>query len=120
LKTKIKNRENIDDIINELILSKTNNISTTEMTREEDIETDIITKNPSYGKKYREALKISVKLDVQEFAQVQPEANAKDVLVAILKDYDPDIPSPILLEMAKVILADWAAFQTVKNELVLV
>jgi hypothetical protein len=112
--------KNIDDIINELILSKPNNISTSEMTREEEIETGIIVDNPSYQKKYREALKVSVKLDVQEFGQTQPEASSKDVLVAVLKEYDPDIPSPILLEMAQVILSEWETIQSSQKVLVLV
>ena len=112
--------KNIDDIINELILSKPNLLSFSKMTNEEDIESDVIAENPSYDKKFREALKMSVKLDVQELAQNQPNTTAKEVLIAVLKDYDTDIPSPILLEMAQIILADWATFQASKKELVLV
>ena len=112
--------ENIDDIINGLILSKPDPIIHNKMTKEEEVEADIIAFNTSYTKKYREALKASVKLDVQEFAQVQPNATAKEALIAVLKDYDSDIPSPILLEMAKVVLADWAVFQTTKQEPVFV
>lgn len=108
---------NMDDIIDELILSKPSPIALSKMTKEEELETDIITSNPSYTKKYSEALKASVKLDVQEFAQVQPNASAKEVLMTVLKDYETDIPSPILLEMAKIILADWAVFQTSKQQL---
>jgi hypothetical protein len=83
-------------------------------------ERSVITGNTSYSKKYREALKASVKLDVQDFAQVQPNATAKEVLLDVLKDYDMDIPSSILLEMTKVILADWATIQASNKELVLV
>jgi maltose-binding protein MalE len=83
------------------------------MTNEEDIETEVIAENSTYNKKYREALKMSVKLDVQELSQVQPDTTAKEVLMAVLKDYDTDIPSPILLEMAQV-------FQASKKELVLI
>ena len=110
----------IDDIINQLVLSKPNHIVLDKMTEEEDLETDIITENPSYGKKYREALKVSVKLDVEEFGQTQPNATAKEALVAILKNYDTDLPSPILLEMAQIILADWETIQASKKDLVLV
>lgn len=112
--------KNIDDIINELILSKPDSTSLAKMTKEAEAETDIIVENPSYIRKYREALKVSVKLDVQEFAQIQPYATAKEVLLTVLKDYDTDIPSSILLEMSKVILTDWAAFQVSKKELMLV
>lgn len=114
MKTKNKNREKIDNIINELILSNPNPIALTKRVKETGIETDIIWKNRFYDKKYREALKVSVKLDVQEFGQTQPKASAKDVLIAILTEYDPDIPSPILLELARVILADWTTIQAGK------
>lgn len=114
MKTKNKNREKIDNIINELILSNPSPILLAKRAEEGDEAIDIIGKKRSYDKKYREALKVSVKLDVQEFGQTQPKASAKDVLIAILTEYDPEIPSPILLELARVILVDWTAIQTAK------
>lgn len=115
---KNKNKEKIDTIINELIVSKSQNISLSKMNKEEDLEVEIITENPTYNKKYREALKMSIKLDVQELKITQPKASAKEVLTAILTEYDTDISAPILLDMAKTILKEWEAMQTAHNKLV--
>lgn len=68
-----------------------------------------------YRKKYRLALKLYATLDIQAYAKTQPNWAAKDVLAAIIKDYDPQLPSNILLEMTQFILEEWEKKQSTKN-----
>lgn len=52
-----------------------------------------------YRKKYRLALQMYAILDIHEYAKTKSTWSAKDVLAAIVKDYDPLLPSDILLDM---------------------
>ena len=71
-----------------------------------------------YRKKYRLALKLYATLDIQAYAKTQPNWAAKDVLAAIVKDYDPQLPSNILLEMTQFILEEWEKNQMTKQDFV--
>jgi hypothetical protein len=72
-----------------------------------------------YRKKYKLALQLYAKLDMAAYAQTHPEWGAKDVLAEIVKDYDKDLPSEILLEMAQYIITEWEKIQATNKELVL-
>lgn len=49
------------------------------------------------------------------YAQTHSEWGAKDVLAEIVKDYDKDLPSKILLEMAAYIIAEWEKIRASKD-----
>jgi hypothetical protein len=89
------------------------------MTAEEEAELDIITQDSFYKPKYRNGLKIMTKLDVQEYYRAHPDCKAKDLLSDMMKEYNPEIPTPILLEMAQVILEEWERLTASKKDLVL-
>jgi hypothetical protein len=68
-----------------------------------------------YKKKYRLALQIYAIVEINEYAKTQPTGTAKDILSAIVKDYDPQLPSDILLEMTQFILQEWEKIQLSKK-----
>jgi hypothetical protein len=72
-----------------------------------------------YRKKYKLALQLYAKLDMVAYAQKHPEWGTKDVLAEIVKDYDKDLPSDILLEMAEYIVTEWEKILASKKELIL-
>jgi hypothetical protein len=72
-----------------------------------------------YKKKYRLALQMYAIVDINEYAKTQPTWTAKDILAAIIKDYDPQLPSDILLEMTQFILQEWEKVQLSKKQIAL-
>ena len=70
-----------------------------------------------YKKKYRLALQMYAIVDINEYAKTQPTWVAKDILAAIIKDYDPQLPSNILLEMTQFILREWDKVQISKKQI---
>jgi hypothetical protein len=68
-----------------------------------------------YRKKYRLALQIYAIVEINEYTKTQPTWAAKDILAAIVKDYDPQLPSDILLEMTQFILQEWEKVQLSKK-----
>ncbi len=98
-------------------MKKENNISSfeetcrliraTPMTEAEIIETNAATKNSFYKEKYRNGLKTLTRVDMRSLKLEHPEWQLKDVLIETIKDYTPELPTPILLEMIQFIIAEW-------------
>jgi predicted metal-dependent hydrolase len=111
-------------------MKKENNISTLEetyrlvratpMTEAEMIETRAILKNSFYKEKYRNGLKSLTKGKMKRLEMEYPELELKDMLIAIIKDYTPKLPTPILLEMIQFIIAEWEHSHAHQEEPVLV
>ena len=107
-----------NDAINKLKIAKPETISLRYMTKEESAHAAILSKNSFLKEKYRHALKLTTKIKVYQSAQTNPEWSAKDVLVAIMKGYNSQLPSVILLEMAQFIVTEWETIQATKSEVV--
>jgi hypothetical protein len=89
------------------------------MTEEENVQMAELAKKSFYRPKYLSGLKFLTQYDVREYHETHPEAPAKDVLSEMMKTYNPDLPSDILLDMAKVILEEWESLKTSTKELAL-
>jgi hypothetical protein len=85
------------------------------MTEEEIAEKSKSTQNPFFKKKLHIALKVATEMSVHKLADEHPDWHAKDVLAEIIKGYNPEIPSVLLLEMAQLILDKWEKIQA-KNK----
>ena len=94
-----------------------NNIPHRYMTEAENQQMRLLSKKSFFKEKYRHALKISTKIDLLLLNQTHPEWTAKDVLSSLVKSYDPQLPTLILLEMTQFILAEWEILQTTKSPL---
>jgi hypothetical protein len=90
-----------------------------EMTEAEKAEMAIITRNSYLKEKFRMSLKFYTRRKIQEYAAIHAEWRAKEVLVDIMKGYNPELPPVVLLEMTQYILEEWEKIQARKNELVL-
>ena len=88
------------------------------MTEEESVQATILSKNSFFKEKYRHALKLTTKIKVYQSSQTNPEWSAKDVLIAIMKGYNSQLPSAILLEMAQFIVSEWETIQATKNDII--
>jgi hypothetical protein len=98
-------------------MKKENNISDNKETRtltgaspmtETDIlETETFSKMAFLKEKYRKGLKTLTKYEMRQFVKQHPEGQLKDVLVALIKDYNPELPPSILLEMTQFIISEW-------------
>jgi D-alanyl-D-alanine dipeptidase len=86
-----------------------------EMTDEEKAETAYITRNSYHKEKFRKSLKLYTRMKIQAFAGTHPELNAKDLLVEIIKCYNPKLPPVVLLEMTQYILEEWEKIQAKKK-----
>jgi hypothetical protein len=104
-----------DKEINLLDFSKPKNIVVREMTDEEKAHTAHITRNSYFKKKYRMALEITTKMMIQEMYKQHPDWSVKEVLVAAIKEYNSDLPSVLLLEMAQLIVSEWEKIQAKKK-----
>jgi hypothetical protein len=109
----------IDEAISQLRLTRPKNLVVKMMTEEERAKLPVFTPNSYFKKKYRLALEISTKMMVQGMYEKHPNWTTQDVLVASLKEYNSDLPSSILLEMAQIIVIEWEKIQASKKELVL-
>lgn len=109
-------KEKIDDIKSQT--AKQDNIIIRYMTEEESAQAAIISKNSFFKEKYRHALKLTTKIKVYKYAQSNPNWSAKDVLIEILKGYNSQLPSSIILEMAQFIVTEWEAIHASKSEIV--
>jgi hypothetical protein len=90
------------------------------MTDEEKAHTAHITRNSYFKKRYRMALEITTKMMIQEMYEKYPDTPLNDVLSAAMKEYNSDLPSVLLLEMAQLIVAEWERHQIAKSSLVMV
>jgi hypothetical protein len=77
------------------------------MTEAESIQTDHILKNAFFKEKYRKGLKTLAKLEMQSLQKQHPNWHLNDVLSAILKDCNPELPPTILLELTQSIISEW-------------
>ncbi len=82
-------------------------IGASPMTKEDLLQTESVLKNAFFKEKYRTGLKNLVKSDMKLFKKQYPEWQLKDVLVAVIKDFNPELPPAILLEMTQFIIAEW-------------
>jgi hypothetical protein len=105
-------------VISQLSVARPNNM-TVNLIEGELNQSVVVDHKRFYRKKYKLALQLYAKLDMVAYAQTHPEWGAKDVLAEIVKDYDKDLPSEILLEMAEYIVTEWGKIQASKKELVL-
>lgn len=108
-----------DTEINQLVLTKPKNSQIREMTDVEKDRVEIITRNSYFKKKYRLALEVTTKMMVQDHYKQHPDWSIRDVLSNTLKEYNKDLPSLLLLEMAQLIVTEWEKKQAIKQELVL-
>lgn len=82
-------------------------IGASPMTKEDLLQTESVLKNAFFKEKYRTGLKNLVKSNMKLFKKQYPEWQLKDVLVAVIKDFNPELPPAILLEMTQFIIAEW-------------
>lgn len=85
------------------------------MTDEEKARLSHITRNSYFKKKYRMALEITTKMMIREMYEQYPDRPLNDVLSAAMKEYNSDLPSILLLEMAQLIVNEWERIQA-KNK----
>jgi hypothetical protein len=98
-------------------MKKENNISDTEkqhaligvspMTDANILRTAAFSKTAFFKEKYRKSLKTLTKYEMRQFIKQYPDGQLKDVLVALIKDYNPELPPSILLEMTQFIISEW-------------
>ena len=90
------------------------------MADEEQAQMAIIAQKSLYKDKYRHALKSLSKLKIHEYYETNPNWSAKDILLNVMKEYNPNLPSIVLIEMTQFILNEWESIQASKNDMVLV
>ena len=86
------------------------------MSQEKQRRMEILLKNSFFKEKYRKGLKTLTRMDMQELRKEHPEWGLKDMLAAIVKDYHPELPPLLLLEMTQFIIAEWESTQLNKRE----
>jgi CBS-domain-containing membrane protein len=109
----------LDNEINQLVLTKPKNSQVREMTDVEKERIEVITRNSYSKKKYRMALEVTTKMMVQDVYAQHPDWSVRDVLTTMLKEYNKDLPSTLLLEMTQLIVNEWEKKQTHKSDLAL-
>ena len=77
------------------------------MTEGELLQMATLSQKTYYKEKYRHGLKILTLMDMENYIQEHPEWQLKDILAAILKNYNPELPAAILLEMTQFIIVEW-------------
>jgi hypothetical protein len=113
------NDTEIDNAISQFSVTRPENLKVTLMTEEERAKMAVLDDKRYYKKKYKLALQFGAKMQLHEFHRTNPTWGAKDVLVEILKNYNSDFPSLIVLEMAQYIVEEWETIQNPKKELAL-
>ena len=106
--------------ISKLKIQRPDHIPFRYMTEEEKAKSAALSKNSYFKEKYRLALKISTQMEIDKYSQTNPEWGVKDVLVTILKGYNSDLPSVLVLEMTQLIVAEWEAAHAKKKEIVFI
>ena len=89
------------------------------MTDEECTQMAIVAQKSLLKDKYRHALKSLSKMKIYEYYETNPDWSAKDILLNVMKEYNPNLPSVVLLEMTQFILNEWETIKSSKNEMVL-
>lgn len=77
------------------------------MTETEMMKTNTVLKNSFFKDKYRNSLKTLTKSEMKRLEKQYPEWHLKDILIAILKDYNSELPTSIWLEMTQYIISEW-------------
>ncbi len=88
------------------------------MTDAEKAQSDLLSEKSFFKARYRLALKLTTQLKIEEYAKTQPDWTSKDVLMAILKGYNAQLPSAIMLEMTQLIVHEWDTILANRDELV--
>lgn len=104
---------------NDSIITQSETSVIREMSDAEKAEMAIITRNSYLKEKFRTSLKFYTKRKIQEYADIHADWRAKEVLVEIMKGYNPELPPVVLLEMTQFILEEWEKKQSTKNEFAL-
>jgi hypothetical protein len=91
---------------------KKDDIKVGKMTEDQEKQSAIISQQILLKDKYRQALKTITKMEIQNLAKEHPDWCTKDVLVYIVKDYNPELPSQILIEMTQFITNEWDIVKT--------
>jgi hypothetical protein len=82
-------------------------IGASPMTEADIIQTDALLKNAFFKDKYRNSLKSLAKSEMNLLKKQYPKWQLKDVLIAIIKDYNSELPPSIFLEMTQFIISEW-------------
>lgn len=98
----MKKENNISDVEKQHAL-----IGLSPMTEADILETAAFSQTAFFREKYRRGLKTLTKYEMRQFRKEHPDGQLKDVLVALIKDYNPELPPSILLEMTQFIVAEW-------------
>jgi hypothetical protein len=100
----MKKENNISDTTFEEQLKS---IGASPMTEEDIVQTDRLFKNAFFKEKYRKGLKSLTQNDMKQLKNEHPNWQLKDMLSAIVKGYNPELPSAILREMTQFIISEW-------------
>jgi hypothetical protein len=98
----MKKENNISDIEEALT-----SIGASQMTEADILETATFSKTAFFKEKYRKSLKTLTKYEMRQFRKLHPDGQLKDALAALIKDYNPELPPSILLEMTQFIISEW-------------
>jgi hypothetical protein len=98
----MKKENNISDIEEALT-----SIGASQMTEADILETATFSKTAFFKEKYRKSLKTLTKYEMRQFRKQHPDGQLKDALAALIKDYNPELPPSILLEMTQFIISEW-------------
>lgn len=77
------------------------------MTEADILETAAFSQTAFFKEKYRRGLKTLTKYEMRQFRKEHPDAQLNEVLAALVKDYNPELPPSILLEMTQFIISEW-------------
>jgi hypothetical protein len=94
-------------LISKQAIMKKNKCCLSPMTEADILRTAEFSKTAFFKEKYRKGLKTLTKYEMRQFRKAHPDAQLKDVLAALVKDYSPELPPSILLEMTQFIIAEW-------------
>jgi hypothetical protein len=98
----MKKENNISDVEKQHAL-----IGVSPMTEADILRTAAFSKTAFFKEKYRNSLKTLTKYEMRQFRKAHPDGQLKDVLSALVKDYNPELPPSILLEMTQFIVSEW-------------
>lgn len=89
------------------------------MTEEEKAKNPIDPVKSFRKEKFRRGLKSHSQTRVYQFYKTNPEWGAKDILINVMRGYNPDLPSDVVLEIARYILEQWDIIKASNKELAL-
>jgi hypothetical protein len=113
----MKKQQNKEELISEFSSEKA---FIKPMTEKQFLQMATLSQKSFFKEKYRHGLKILTQMDMEKYLQEHPDWRLKDVLAAILKNYNPELPAIILLEMTQFIIAEWEKTHVNETKAVLV